>query len=209
MKKDKVGKQGKIMTRKINTTSAFKKVGQPTKYDSTIHPALIIKIFHEGEGVAAFCAESSICKRTFYIWLETYSDFKEAYELALVKGQRYWESLPLLKPHINHRYWQRIMNGRFGTDRPRLPQFKSMNVRDKMQAIWRAVENGELSLDDARKLANSVLLEVQIEDRAPVATGNIPSREELLKQIAMVDRVINSGILNAGGDITKITVPLT
>ena len=49
---------------------------KPTKYDKEKHIGIMIDVFSNGEGVAAFLDEASICKQTFYNWLKAHKSLQ-------------------------------------------------------------------------------------------------------------------------------------
>ena len=72
--------------------------GKPTEYDAEKHIGIMIDVFSEGEGVAAFLDDASISKQTFYNWLEVHKEFKEAYETAICIACAWWIKRDSLAP---------------------------------------------------------------------------------------------------------------
>ncbi len=167
-------------------------VGQPTKYDPKEHIPLLVDVFGRGEGVASFCAQAIICQKTFFKWLDAHEPFDNAYRITLSIGQRYWES-PGVINNINPKAWHTIMRNRFHYDKVRV---KDLNVDgaaiDHMKVILKGIKNGDLDINDANKLAQLAITQVQIEDRAPIAESTILPRNELLRQIETIKAVMDA-----------------
>lgn len=54
---------------------------------------ILPEIADTGAHVAAFCVKVGICKQTFYDWVKTYPDFKQAYEIYKVRSLAHYERL--------------------------------------------------------------------------------------------------------------------
>lgn len=168
--------------------------GRPTPYDEKKHIPLLNKIFEDMEGVAAFCDESSIHRRTFYNWLKDYPEFKEAYEIALCKGSRRWEKLPLENPNISHPYWMTILKGRFGYYKPKIDIKPNATPNEKLEAVWEGVREGELSAQEATQLASVAVVQSNIENNK-VDDSNpfkVQSPAEIREKAEALERLIKA-----------------
>ena len=88
----------------------------PPKYKAETHIPLIHKLFSEGKSIANFCVEAGIVRATFHTWVEKYSEFGEAYELATLRAQIYWEEYGINQSSssgFNYSFWAALMRNRF------------------------------------------------------------------------------------------------
>lgn len=65
--------------------------GRPTLYREEYCNLMLELIGDQGYSVIRFCAHLSIAKDTFYNWLTLFKEFSDAYEIAKVKLEAYWE----------------------------------------------------------------------------------------------------------------------
>ena len=172
--------------------SKYKLRTKPTKYNPNIHPQLIIELYSKGEGLEAFCAESMIGMKTFYNWMAQNPELAEAYETAMMVGKRYWMALPRIKPDTPQYYWNAVMAGRFNSQSDKIRKAKSKNATDRVEAVWKSLEEGEISVRSAKTLMDMALTQVHVEDRVPVETHKAVGRDELLAQIKMVKEVMDA-----------------
>lgn len=175
-----------------NVQSKYRIPLTPTKYNRRIHPQLLVDLYSKGEGLEAFCAESMISMKTFYNWMAQNPEFAEAYAAAMMVGKRYWLALPRIKPDTPQYYWNSVMNGRFGSQNDKIRKAKSKNAADRVDAVWESLEEGELSVRNAKTLMDMALTQVHVEDRTPIEGQKATPRDELLKQIEMVKTVMDA-----------------
>jgi hypothetical protein len=167
--------------------------GNPTKYDKEKHIGLLFNVFKEGKGLAAFFNAASIGKRTFYDWLEAHKEFKEAYEAAIYFSQEIWEDYPKNNPDFNFPYWSTIMRNRFGYGKTRVKIVKDAKPLDRMDAIWKGLEEGELSTQEATQLGSLVTIQDNILKNQPQETEQFKrdTREELMAKVDAIQKVID------------------
>jgi len=140
--------------------------GNPTKYNQQWHIDLLVDIFSNGETIAAFCDEAMISRKTFYNWLKEHKEFKEAYEIVINTAERKWEDYPKENPDFNDQYWYMIMKNRFGYGKPRIQVSEDMTPLGRIKAIWKWIEEGELTSDEISKLASLALTQANIESNS-------------------------------------------
>jgi hypothetical protein len=185
----------KMTTKKI-TTKLYDHAGRPTPYDEKKHIPLLYEVFENMEGVCAFCDESLIHRRTFYNWLKAYPKFKESYEIALCRGARKWERLPLENPNISHPYWMTIMKTRFGYFKPKVDIKPNATPNEKLEAVWEGIREGELSAQEATQLASVAVVQSNIENNkvdddnpfTAQTSEEIREKAEALEQLLKINK---------------------
>lgn len=162
--------------------------GRPNKYDPTVHIPLLVDIFGNCEGIAAFCAEAMIHKATFDLWIAANPDFKEAFGIALQIGQRKWERRGG-EPDINQTYWWTIMHNRYHYGKTKIQKLKNRTSKELVEHIWDNLEKGELTDKQLILLGNLALQIFQVEQsnsgdvNQPIADVELP---EMLKNLATI-----------------------
>lgn len=168
------------------------KGGQPTKYNNDIHIDLLLELFTKGEGVMGFCATAHISKRTFYGWLETHKEFKEAYEIAICKAGAWWEKYPHVTPDFNASHWSIVMRNRFGYGKSRIRKPKENTPVARMDALWKGLENGEIGAQEANNLSSVVVTHNNIATNAEVeAEFKLDTKEEIMAKVAAIRELID------------------
>jgi hypothetical protein len=167
--------------------------GKPTKYDEQKHIGLLVDLFSNGESTTAFCAEALIDKKTFYNWLKAHERFKNAYDIVVNIAGRKWEEMPLTNPDINYQYWYMTMKNRFGYGKPRIEASEDQTPQGRINAIWKALENGELTPDEISKLASLAVAQANIKaNESDTQTSTIrETRESLMEKIEKIQKVID------------------
>lgn len=132
-------------------------------YDPKIHIQRLMEVFSHGGDISTFCAQSGISRTTYYNWRDSFSDFAEAIAVATEVARSWWEEngrMSLTDPHFNTNAWRLIMRNRFDmTDTrcvsiPGLSQAKSFKAQHRL--ISKAIERGEVTPDEAMRLANFI-----------------------------------------------------
>lgn len=157
----------------------------PLSYVAEEHDPLIIKLFEQCEGVAAFCSEADINQDTFYQWLKDHPSFKESYKKAISRGLRAWERVAL-KGQMSDKLWHLIAKQRYKFDMPRITRAsEGAKATERVINAWKDLEEGEVTIDEANKLATLAQQQVQIEDRVPASGMNtlVCNRNQLLNLI--------------------------
>ncbi len=139
--------------------------GNP-QYDPNIHLPLLHEIFEHGDGIAAFCAAARICKETFHGWRHKHPEFKEEYEIALMKGLAIWENKPLqlaaMGCTINHNYWATIMRMRFKYYKESLNKEKEDNTKSRLEAAFESLKEGGITPQEYNQIASGLANESKI-----------------------------------------------
>jgi hypothetical protein len=136
-----------------------------TKYDEAVHVQLLYDVFSSGRGVMGFCAESSICRKTFFNWLKQYKEFKDAYDIVINIAGDKWEQLPLTllndgKP-FNFQYWHLIMRNRFHYSGLNIPKRKNKTTEGKFKSAWKGLERGSLSSQEYNQIMQGIVAELK------------------------------------------------
>jgi len=137
-----------------------------TQYKGSMNKQLI-DMFKEGKGREDFCAHHNISEHTFTRWLKTYPDFKEAYEVAIPHAKVYY--FGLARDHliesfegskINTALFNRIVNVRFNLPEKKRLKIEGISrartVEGRLKKILVAIENEEISADEASNLMNVI-----------------------------------------------------
>lgn len=179
----------------MDSTTFTKRItsGQPTKYDKHKHIALLYNVFSNCEGIATFCAEALISKKTFFRWLEAHKEFREGYDIALNIGGRKWEMLPLEMKNINYNYWMSIMRNRYGYGKSKFKLSSDRTPSKIIDSLFDGLEEGEITPHEAVQIANLALTKANIKANENVDNINQikETRESLLKKIDMIQKVID------------------
>lgn len=168
------------------------KAGRPTKYDYDIHAKMLMDIFNKALGVASFCAEAMISKKTFYNWLNTHADFKEVYDVSINISEKIWEEMPRIDKDINFPYWSMIMRNRFNYGKLRIRMPEEATPEGRINAVWKFIEDGGLTGDEISKLANLITAQVNINANQPIESTVIKrdTMEEILEKIRVTEELI-------------------
>lgn len=153
----------------------------------------IIEMFSEGKTRSQFCAHHTISKQTFDNWKRKNPLFSKACEVAHEKARAYYDEMRedhLIQEFdletktargLNHALFNRMYNARFN-----IPDKRSVNVkglskskdeRTMLKAIMSAIEKGELTPDEAQKLASIIDVSLKIKH-----TVELEERLEMLEK---------------------------
>lgn len=126
----------------------------------------LIEMFSQGKGRENFCAKHNICTRTFSEWLDKYPMFNDAYMIAHDKAMQYYNDLAqehLIEEHegakLNTKVFNLIMRNRFNMPQNRFVKLQGIakrSAQDKLDSICSAVEKGQLTAEEAQKLASII-----------------------------------------------------
>jgi hypothetical protein len=138
----------------------------------------IISMFSEGKTRSMFCAKHTICNDTFEKWRKRHPLFDRACSVAHDKARAYFDKMRdehLLSEidlenksmtGINHAVFNRMYNARFNIADKRTVKVKglgkSKNERDMLKALTKAIDEGELTPDEAQKLASLIDVSLKI-----------------------------------------------
>lgn len=140
----------------------------------------IISMFSEGKTRSMFCAKHTICNDTFEKWRKRHPLFNRACDVAHDKARAYFDKMRdehLLSEidldnksmtGINHAVFNRMYNTRFNIPDKRAVKVKglgkSKNERDMLKALTKAIDEGELTPDEAQKLASLIDVSLKIKN---------------------------------------------
>lgn len=157
----------------------------------------IITMFSEGKTRAQFCAKHTICNDTFEKWKKRHPLFNRSYEIAHEKARAYFDGLrdSHLEQEIdletksmtglNHALFNRMYNTRFNIPDKRAVKVKGLGkAKDEkamLKALMKAIEEGELTPDEAQKLASIIDLSIKVDQNV--------SQEARLKAIEDAQKI--------------------
>lgn len=140
------------------------------KYEPKTHIPILTEIFENGGDIAAFCRTAKIARSTFQEWRKHFDDFKEAYNHAKELARYWWEKQGqenLCNPHFNTNAWRLMMRNRFDmadSRRVAVPGLtKAKTYKAQYNCVKRALEDEELTPDEALKLGNFIATGAKID----------------------------------------------
>lgn len=159
----------------------------------------IIEMFAKGETRSAFCARHTISNNTFEKWRRSHPLFDAACDAAHEKARAYFdkfrdEHLEVLFNDqgmpisgVNHALFNRMYNTRFNIPDKRAVRVKGLgNSKDPgemLKCLMKAVEDGELTPDEAQKLGG--LIDVSLK---------VKVTQELEARIAQIEQAQKVGL---------------
>lgn len=158
--------------------------------------AEIIEMFEMGETKEQFCARHSISDNTFERWLDTYPTFLDAYYVAIEKAKAYYANLinnHLIEEHkgpkLNMHAIQLIYRTRFEMPQNRIVRvgMNKKTAQEKLESICAAVEKGQLTADEAQKLATLI-----------DSTIKASEYDELKQRVEQIEQAQNVGVDDDG-----------
>ena len=152
----------------------------------------IIRRFSKGETRQEFCAVHSVSEQTFSVWVAKIPAFEEAYEIAKVKAESWY--LKIGREHmieepdgakLNMAMYNRTMNTRFNLPAQRKLKVKGLaskkKIEDKMSALLKSIEEGELTSLEAVQMSRVVESVVKINEHSVL--------EERISQIEQAQKI--------------------
>ena len=138
----------------------------------------IIQMFAQGKTRSQFCALHTISNNTFEAWRKKYKLFDRACEAAHDAARAYYDAMrdrhlineidldSKTMTGINHAIFNRMYNTRFNIPDKRLVRVKGLGKakteRDMLRALTKAIDEGELTPDEAQKLASLIDVSLKI-----------------------------------------------
>lgn len=130
-------------------------------------------MFGDGKTRAEFCDLHNISSDTFEDWKKQYPLFSEAYRVAIQKAQAYYDRLrrqylvqEFEGDSINWAGFNRMYNVRFNVPDKRAVTVKMLarakDERAMLKSIMKAISDGELTPDEAQKLANLIDISLKV-----------------------------------------------
>lgn len=139
----------------------------------------IINMFSEGKTRSMFCAKHTICNDTFEKWRKRHPLFNRSCDIAHDKARAYFDRMRdehLLSEidlenksmtGINHAVFNRMYNTRFNIPDKRAVKVKGLGkAKDEkamLKALLKAIDDGELTPDEAQKLASIIELSIRVD----------------------------------------------
>lgn len=140
--------------------------GRPRIYDAQKHIKLLFEVYTSGEAVMAFCDEANISVATFWVWINNYPEFKEAYEICLPKGARISEKMALSGAYPNIKAWEFTHRNRYGKLYRMFakPEEKDGTIQEKMNCIWDSFKYGLLTPSEFNQGMSGLMAGLKIEE---------------------------------------------
>lgn len=135
----------------------------------------LIEMFSRGKTRANFCGHHTIASDTFDDWRKRHKLFDRAYEIAHQKARDYYDDLrqeylvqEFEGASINWGLFNRMYNTRFNIPDKRLITVKTLGKakteREMLKSLMKAVSEGELTPDEAQKLASLIDVSLKIKN---------------------------------------------
>lgn len=141
----------------------------------------IINMFSEGKTRSMFCAKHTISNNTFEAWRKKHKLFDAACEAAHELARAYYDRMRddhLLSEidlenksmtGINHAVFNRMYNTRFNIPDKRTVKVKGLgrakDEKEMLKCLMKAVDAGELTPDEAQKLASIIDVSLKVKDK--------------------------------------------
>ena len=133
----------------------------------------LIEMFSRGKTRANFCGHHTISSDTFESWRKRHKLFDAAFHIANQKARDYYDELrqeylvqEFEGASINWGLFNRMYNTRFNIPDKRLVTVKALgkakDERSMLKSIMSAVSSGELTPDEAQKLASLIDVSLKI-----------------------------------------------
>jgi hypothetical protein len=134
----------------------------------------IIEMFSKGKTYSNFCGKHVISEKTYCEWRKKHALFDKACFVAHQQARDYFDNLrqeylvqEFEGASINWGLFNRMYNVRFNIPDKRLITVKALgkakNEKEMLKSIMRAVSEGELTPDEAQKLASLIDLSIKID----------------------------------------------
>ncbi len=139
----------------------------------------IINMFSEGKTRSQFCARHTISNNTFEAWRKKHKLFDRACEAAHEEARAYFDNLrdshlineidleTKSMTGLNHALFNRMYHARFSIPDKRTVKVKGLgkakNEKEMLTAIMKAIDEGELTPDEAQKLASLIDISIKID----------------------------------------------
>lgn len=158
----------------------------------------VIEMYAQGKNRAEFCAAHYISGDTFEKWKKRHFLFAEAVKVAHERARTYYDNMRARhlelemeegKPThgLNHALFNRMYNTRFNVPDKRAVTVKTLgsakDERSMLKAIMKAVSDGDLTPDEAQKLAS--LIDVSLK---------VKVSEELEQRISQIEQAQKVGL---------------
>lgn len=141
----------------------------------------IIEMYSKGKTRAQFCARHTISDDTFNKWRKVHKLFDAACFAAHNKARAYYDELrdshleqeidleTKSMTGINHALFNRMYNTRFNIPDKRAVRVKGLgkakDEKEMLKCLMKAVDCGELTPDEAQKLASIIDVSLKVKDK--------------------------------------------
>lgn len=150
------------------------------------YTTILLDMFSEGASLVQYLAAIGKGKKTFYEWLDKRPDFAEAYELAKVRAEAYWEEqahMNMNNPDFNFGHLKWLMGNRYGTSSRRKSRFhnqiKTTDLVGSFNRVVKLHKHGDMDTDELRQYVG-VLLDL----------ANLNEKDELEKRITELEEAL-------------------
>lgn len=153
----------------------------------------IIKMFSQGKTRSNFCANHTISNNTFETWRKRHTLFDRACEVAHDAARSYFDDLrdshlineidldTKSMTGLNHALFNRMYNARFNIPDKRAVKVnglgKAKDEKSMLKAIMKAVSEGELTPDEAQKLAGLIEVSIKVNEN-----GKLKDRVDAIEE---------------------------
>ena len=159
----------------------------------------IINMYAQGKTRSQFCAKHTIGKNTFDVWQKKHPLFRAACIAAHEKARAYYDELrdshleqeidldTKSMTGINHALFNRMYNARFNIPDKRTVRVKGLgkakDEKEMLKCLMKAVDAGELTPDEAQKLASIIDVSLKVKDKV-----------ELEARVTAIEQANNVGV---------------
>lgn len=153
----------------------------------------IINMFSQGKTRAQFCAQHTISNNTFEAWRKKHKLFDRACEVAHESARAYFDALRdshlvneidlenKSMTGINHALFNRMYHARFSIPDKRAVKVKGLgkakDEKSMLKCLMSAIEQGELTPDEAQKLAGLIDVSLRVKQ-----VGELEERLGIVEQ---------------------------
>lgn len=127
-------------------------------YNEKVHINMLDDVLSNGGLPSEFCMRANISKSTLNTWLETYPEFKYAYDVFIVRAEVAWmDNVKLATTAF--RYWYFVMNNVFGFDNLNLFEpCQEMTAKELSNKLIEGISDGRFTYTQIDKL-NAIISE--------------------------------------------------
>lgn len=153
----------------------------------------IINMFSQGKTRSNFCAKHTIGHNTFERWRKRHRLFDRACEVAHDSARSYFDDLrdshlineidldTKSMTGLNHALFNRMYNARFNIADKRAVRVKGLgkakDEKEMLKSLFKAIEEGELTPDEAQKLASLIDVSIKVNEN-----GKLKDRVDAIEE---------------------------
>jgi len=166
-------------------------------YDEELHIAMLDEVFSSGGLPIDFCMKANISKDTLNEWLETYPNFKNAYDILIIRTEVIWMHNEEMA-RTSFRYWYLIMQNVFGFDNVNLmADYQKITAKQLSDKVLEGICEGRFT-DMQIGMLNDI-----INQRLKVEQNDVD--EDVLNIKRSVDKILNEELSYKTKDIKQAT----